>query len=84
MAWKPNPKKLQEAVDEFNSNYPVGTPVILRKDSGEVLTKVKHPAYVLSGHSAVAHFEGVSGCYSIEDNRVRRAVLGDLPTGGVR
>ena len=44
--------------------------MILRKDSGEVVTTITHPAEVLMGHTAVGWFEGVSGCYSIDD-RVR-------------
>jgi hypothetical protein len=64
---------LQKLVDEFNQKYPVGMTVILTKDFGEeIKTKVRHPAYVLQGHSAVAFFEGVSGCYHIE-GRVREA-----------
>lgn len=67
----PTLKTLQKIVDKFNAQFPVGTKVILRKDSGEVETEVRSPAEVLGGHSAVAWFTGVSGCYSIEDNRVR-------------
>lgn len=44
---------------------------MLRKDSGEVATVVRAEAEILGGHSAVAWFEGVSGCYSIEGKRVR-------------
>ena len=29
------------------------------------VTKVRHEAFVLSGHSAVAFFEGIRGCYAI-------------------
>ncbi len=61
---------LLKIVNEFNSRYPVGTAVILRKDFGEVATKVRGVAVVLGGHSAVAFFEGLSGCYAIE-GRVR-------------
>jgi len=70
----PTLKTLQKVVDKFNAEYPVGTKVILRKDSGEVDTEVRAPAEVLEGHSAVGWFVGVSGCYSIEDNRVRALV----------
>ena len=73
---RPEPKsaeQLQKAVKDFNRDFPVGTPVILRKDFGkEVKTKVAGIAFVLGGHSAMAFFEGVSGCYSI-DGRVRHA-----------
>jgi hypothetical protein len=74
---QPSRKQLDAIVAKFNEAYPVGTPVFLRKDSGEVATTVTYPAEVLSGHSAVGWFEGVSGAYSIEDNRVRpRSVEG--------
>ena len=63
-------KALAAIVEHFNRCYPVGTRVILRKDTGEVETSVRYPAQVLSGHSAVAWFDGVSGAYSIEDERV--------------
>jgi hypothetical protein len=63
-------KKLQKIITEFNTAYPVGTDVILRKDSGEIETRVRDHARELCG-SAVAWFVGVSGAYSIEDNRVR-------------
>ena len=53
---KNNLKKLQKLCDDFNRIYPVGTAVRLKKDFVDepVNTKVTHPAYVLSGHSAVA------------------------------
>lgn len=64
---KPNLKKLQKECDDFNEKYPVGTEVLLKKDFVDepVKTSVRHEAYVLSGHSAVAFFNGVSGCYAI-------------------
>lgn len=60
-------KKLQHDCDEFNKKYPVGTPVFLKKDFVDepVKTKVRGKAFILSGHSAVAFFEGISGCYLI-------------------
>jgi hypothetical protein len=65
---KPNVKKLQRLCDDFNVKYPIGTEVFLKKDFQESLTKtkVRERAYVLSGHSAVAFFEGVSGSYLID------------------
>jgi len=64
---KTNVKKLQKLCDEFNRKYPVGTAVRLKKDFVDepVNTKVRNEAYVLSGHSAVAFFDGVSGSYDI-------------------
>lgn len=64
---KPNLKKLQKQCDEFNKKYPIGTAVKLKKDFIDVpvTTKVRNEAFVLSGHSAVAFFDGISGCYHI-------------------
>ena len=64
---KPNAKKLQKECDDFNKKYPVGTSVFLKKDFVDepVETKVREAAFILSGHSAVAFFSGVSGCYLI-------------------
>ena len=61
-------KNLQRLCDNFNKLYPVGTEVLLNQDSHETATKtkVREKAFVLSGHSAVAFFEGVSGCYLID------------------
>lgn len=67
----PSKAKLAKIVEGFNRKFPVGTPVILRKDSGEIGTIVRAPGEILSGHSAVAWFAGVTGAYSIEDKRVR-------------
>ncbi|TXH55783.1 MAG: hypothetical protein E6Q97_08040 [Desulfurellales bacterium] len=58
-----NPKK--QIVDCFNRDFPVGTKVILRRDSGEIFTEVTGEAY-LHGRTPVAHFRHVSGCYAIE------------------
>ena len=64
---KPNIEQLQKECDDFNAKYPVGTSILLKKDFVDepVKTTVRHAAYVLSGHSAVAFFEGISGCYLI-------------------
>ena len=65
---KPSAKKLKKQCDDFNAKYPVGTGVLLKKDllDEPVKTVVREPAYVLNGHSAVAFFEKVTGCYAIE------------------
>jgi len=73
MTKAPSIKKLQAEVDRFNRAYPTGTRVILKNDLGiETETRVRHPAQILDGHSAVAWFDGVSGVYSII-GRVRLA-----------
>lgn len=64
---KPSPRKLQKSVDDWNAKYPVGTPVVLLKDSGENFsTTTRSEAQVLSGHSAVVWLVGVSGCYQLD------------------
>ncbi len=68
---KPSFAKLLSLVEKFNKCFPVGTQVVLKKDLEEVDTEVTHEAYVMGGHSAVAFFRGISGCYSIENNRIR-------------
>lgn len=64
-----NPKTV---VKDFNERFPVGSRVILRKDTGDFATEVRGAAFILGGHSAVAFFANVRGCYSIEDGRVRK------------
>lgn len=68
----PNARKritasLEAAVKDFNERFPVGTAVVLRKDTETIRTVVEHPAEILGGHSAVAWFQGVRGAYSIVD-----------------
>lgn len=55
----------QAIVDDFNRRFPPGTMVMLRRDSGRILTRVTRPAY-LHGNTPVAFFKDVSGCYAIE------------------
>ncbi len=63
-------RELERRVRAFNHRYPVGTPCRLRMDTKTIDTRIASEAFILQGHSAVACFEGVSGCYSIEDDRV--------------
>lgn len=67
---KPSKRDLERLISRFNRDYPVGTKCRLRTDSGTVETSVIAPATMLGGHSPVAMFDGVSGAYSIEDDRV--------------
>lgn len=65
---KPNIQKLQKQCDDWNSAHPVGTAVILKRDSGhEQQTRTRSEAQVLSGHSAVIWLDDVSGCYSLNN-----------------
>lgn len=72
---KPTHKQLEKMVEKFNRDFPVGTKVILRKgildEAEDFPTIVTAPATIMGFHSAVAWFEGVSGCYDI-NGRVRR------------
>lgn len=62
----------QQRVDQWNAAHPVGTPVVVRLDSGKnFATKTRSRAEVLSGHTPVIWLEGVRGCYILE--RVRPA-----------
>lgn len=59
-------RKAQKAVDLWNSKYPVGQPVSLLKDGGDIVeTKTKSEATVMSC-TAVIWLEGISGCYALE------------------
>lgn len=76
---RPSPKQLERMVEKFNRNFPVGTKVILRKgvlgddrEAEEIETAVTAPATIMGFHSAVAWFDGISGCYDI-NGRVRAA-----------
>ena len=58
---------MQSKCDAFNENNPPGTPVTVIKDFGEKFkTKVKHPAQILSGHTAVVWLEDISGAYILD------------------
>lgn len=60
-------RDVQKAVDDWNNAYPVGTPVRLTRDNGNVvITRTRSEAEVLSGHTAVIWLEGVSGCYCLD------------------
>lgn len=64
---RPNAAALQRQCDEFNAACPVGHPVTVRKDAGQMVgTVTRSPAEVLSGHSAVIWLEGISGCYLLD------------------
>lgn len=68
MKKRPTEAQLQKLCDDFNTKYPVGTEVMLKKDFEDqpIQTTVRNEAYVMSGHSAVAFFKGISGSYLID------------------
>jgi hypothetical protein len=46
--------------------HPVGTPVDVRRDGGEIVrTKTRSEAAVI-GETAVIWLDGISGCYALE------------------
>lgn len=52
---------------DWNEKYPVGTPVTLKRDSGEVLnTKTRSTAYVSNAGYPVIFLEGVTGYYLMD------------------
>jgi hypothetical protein len=58
---------LEGKVAAFNKMHPVGSNVIVVKDLGEqVEATVLHPASILGGHTAVAWFSGIPGCYNLD------------------
>lgn len=60
-------EQARQEVADFNRRYEVGTEGVLRRDSGvEFWTRLRSTAWVLNGQSAVAMFDGVSGCYRID------------------
>lgn len=53
--------------DRWNAENPVGSDVVLTKDSGEqVATKTRSEAYVCDAGYPVIFLEGVSGYYLLE------------------
>ncbi len=70
---RPNPAKLAKEVEDFNLHVPVGAPVTVRKDMGELFeTRTRSEAWVMSGHTAVVMVEGISGGYLLERVTLRR------------
>lgn len=58
---------MQSKCDAFNEKNPVGSPVTVVEDLGERIdTKVRCPAQILSGHTAVVWLDGISGCYCLD------------------
>ncbi|MBD9700715.1 hypothetical protein IHE56_01125 [Streptomyces sp. ID01-12c] len=64
---------LQSSVDEFNSRYPVGTPVLAypgcrpedHKNATRLLTRTRSSATVLSGHTPVVWVDGHGACIAL-------------------
>jgi len=60
---------MKSKIEVFNEKHPVGSVVTVITDHGDkVVTKIKHPAEILSGHTAVVWLDEISGAYLL--NRV--------------
>lgn len=60
---------MESKIELFNQKHPPGSKVTVVKDFGEKFeTTVRHPAQILSGHTAVLWVHGIRGCYLL--NRV--------------
>ncbi len=60
-------ESMQSRCDVFNKKHPVGSDVTVILDFGQQKeTKVKYPAEIMSGHTAVVWVEGISGAYSLD------------------
>lgn len=68
-------KEDEAAVVTWNTKYPVGTEVRVMRDSGgAVTTTTASEAFMLSGHTAVIHLNGISGCYALDRCRPTQEV----------
>jgi hypothetical protein len=62
-------KVMKSKIALFNKKHPVGASVVVVKDAGEKIeTKVRYPAEIMGGHTAVVWLNGISGAYAL--NRV--------------
>lgn len=70
-AWKRKQREQERVAaleaENWNLKHPVGTRVLLKRDSGQLLqTKTRSEAYVCPSGYAVCFFEGVSGYYLLD------------------
>lgn len=66
---RPSLASLEKRCSEFNAAYPVGSLVEYHPVIGEpeyFLTRIRHAAYVLSGHTAVCFVDGKAGCVALD------------------
>lgn len=63
---RPNTAKAQKIAENWNSLYPVGTPVKVRKDDKSILdTHTRSEAWVVCGIPVVL-VRGISGGYALD------------------
>ena len=66
---RPSPEQLEKQCREWNAQHPVGSPIRYHSIIGSpnhIMTTVREPAYVMSGHTAVCFVEGISGCVALD------------------
>jgi hypothetical protein len=63
----PSTEAMQRAVDAWNAANTIGTVVTFMRDNGQAeIRRTTSAAYMLSGHTAVIHMAGVSGCWMLD------------------
>ncbi len=67
-------KRARGAVEKWNQQHPIGTPVTVRMDSGELRETATRSMAQMLGQSAVIWVDGIAGCYALERVAVRKAV----------
>lgn len=67
-------------VSDWNKHIPIGSKVVVIRDSGEIIhTSTKSEAWLLGSHTPVVMLHGISGCYAL--NRVQFLEAPASPTG---
>ncbi len=61
-----NQIELALEVETFNRDHPVGSQVKIERNGKHEMVTVKSEATILGGHSAVAWFNEISGCFAID------------------
>ncbi|MBL4699724.1 MAG: hypothetical protein JKX85_00565 [Phycisphaeraceae bacterium] len=60
-------QKKQREVDLFNFKNPVGSPVMVRFDSGQLQqSKVESSAILFCGHTPAVFLKGITGIYELK------------------
>lgn len=56
----------QRSVTAWNANHEIGVRVIVTTDDGKQMrTTTRSDAFMLGGHTAVIHLEGITGAYAL-------------------
>ncbi|MCM0081806.1 hypothetical protein L4X63_09415 [Geomonas sp. Red32] len=59
---------IQQIIDNWNSRYPVGTSVILKRGNQDFYTQTTSLAYLNTKHPSMVVIDvgGLSGCYALD------------------